>query len=190
MPDNPQDAVPQTAEEKRQNVDTDRMMPGLVTPLVETFNRPNAHLTVRGSARRKKVSPDFVATALFRDLYSQIHELRTVVSRSMAKLERIGISVETVCSLQLNDEEVAALDALVGYGIESFLNVFYEKLGRAYLEPHEGGLRSLFKAVSGCKGLTDAAGECREFLQLVVGEERRKFLDSVRDNRRKLTRIA
>ncbi|MCX5478486.1 hypothetical protein OSH08_05690 [Kaistia geumhonensis] len=40
-----------------------------------------------------------------------------------------------------------ALDALVGYGVDAFLKVFYEKLGEAYMRPHEAGLRSLFKAI-------------------------------------------
>lgn len=70
-----------------QIVDMDRMMPGLVTELVETFNRPKAHLTVRGAARRKKVSETFVSTALFRDLYAQMDELRAVISRRPARME-------------------------------------------------------------------------------------------------------
>lgn len=44
----------------------------------------------------------------------------------------------------LNEVECRALDALIGYGIEPFLKVFYEKMGRHYLEPHERGLRELF----------------------------------------------
>ena len=44
----------------------------------------------------------------------------------------------------LNEIECRALDALIGYGIEPFLKVFYEKMGRTYMEPHEQGLRDLF----------------------------------------------
>ena len=50
-------------------------------------------------------------------------------------------------TLQLSEDEAAALDALVGYGVEPFLKVFYEHMGRAYLEPHEQGLRTLFESV-------------------------------------------
>lgn len=106
----------------------------------------------------------------------------------MANLSRIGMKVETVCVLELNDAEVEALDALAGYGVDSFLKVFYEKLGRAYMEPHEAGLRSLFKAVQGCDHLVKAAHECREFLGLVA-EERNAVIQQSRSKRR-LSRIA
>ncbi len=64
----------------------------------------------------------------------------------MATLEvRPKIDVETV--LRLSFAELAALDALAGYGVDEFLKVFYEKLGKAYLTPYENGLRSLFESV-------------------------------------------
>lgn len=50
-------------------------------------------------------------------------------------------------TLVMSEEEAKALDALVGYGPQNFLKVFYEHLGKAYLEPHERGLRSLFESV-------------------------------------------
>lgn len=49
--------------------------------------------------------------------------------------------------LKLTEVEARALDALVGYGHKEFLNVFYEKLGRHYMEPNEKGLISLFESV-------------------------------------------
>jgi hypothetical protein len=52
-------------------------------------------------------------------------------------------------TLVLDEEEAAALEALAGYGTKPFLKVFYEKMGRAYLEPHERGLVSLFEAIYG-----------------------------------------
>ncbi len=48
---------------------------------------------------------------------------------------------------ELSYQEAAALDALAGYGHDEFLKVFYEKMGKHYLQPHENGLRSLFKSV-------------------------------------------
>jgi hypothetical protein len=50
--------------------------------------------------------------------------------------------------LDLNESESRALDALAGYGTDSFLKIFYEKMGRHYLEPYEDGLRSLFEKIS------------------------------------------
>ncbi len=47
----------------------------------------------------------------------------------------------------LNEDEARALDALVGYGDDAFIKVFYEKLGTAYMQQHEKGLRSLFESV-------------------------------------------
>lgn len=50
--------------------------------------------------------------------------------------------------LELTEEEARALDALVGYGGETFtkhfLPTFYEKLGKHYMTPYEKGLAKLF----------------------------------------------
>jgi hypothetical protein len=50
--------------------------------------------------------------------------------------------------LELDEGELGALDALVGYGVEPFLKVFYAELGKSYMERHEKGLRSLFERVA------------------------------------------
>lgn len=50
-------------------------------------------------------------------------------------------------NLKLSFIEICALDALVGYGIEPFLKVFYEKLGKHYMQPYEEGLRSVFTTI-------------------------------------------
>ena len=66
----------------------------------------------------------------------------------MAKIEeRPTVQVEGY--FVLSEAEMRALDALTGYGIEPFLETFYEKMGRHYLSPHEHGLRDLFKTVRG-----------------------------------------
>jgi hypothetical protein len=56
-------------------------------------------------------------------------------------------TVTVEATIRLNEQEIAALDALAGYGTEAFLKVFYEKLGQSYLKPHEDGLRSVFETV-------------------------------------------
>lgn len=58
------------------------------------------------------------------------------------------VQVGFSASLDLSESEMRALDALVGYGTQPFLDVFYEKMGRNYLEPHEAGLRALFSSVT------------------------------------------
>lgn len=64
----------------------------------------------------------------------------------MARILLAG-KIEAQITLEMTEDEAGALDALVGYGFESFKKVFYEKLGAAYMEPHEAGLRSLFESV-------------------------------------------
>lgn len=64
----------------------------------------------------------------------------------MAKIaQKPTVSVEA--AFTFTEGELRALDAVVGYGTDSFLETFYKYMGRAYLEPHEKSLRSLFDAV-------------------------------------------
>lgn len=49
--------------------------------------------------------------------------------------------------VELEESEARALKALAGYGDEAFVKTFYEKLGKAYLEPHIQGLKRLFAVV-------------------------------------------
>ena len=65
----------------------------------------------------------------------------------MAELKLHQPRVVAQASLILSEEEILALDALVGYGDDAFLNVFYTHMGRAYLGPYEHGLRSFFQAI-------------------------------------------
>lgn len=58
-------------------------------------------------------------------------------------------TIEMTIIFELTEEEAFALNALAEYGTNAFLHVFYEEMGRAYLEPHEEGLRSLFISVQG-----------------------------------------
>lgn len=59
----------------------------------------------------------------------------------------VKIDVEVKASMVLSEIELRALDALVGYGVEPFLKVFYSQMGKHYLQPHEAGLRALFKNI-------------------------------------------
>lgn len=58
---------------------------------------------------------------------------------------RITITYES--TITLNETEMRALDALVGYGDKAFIEAFKEKLGAAYLRDHESGLISFFANV-------------------------------------------
>lgn len=54
-------------------------------------------------------------------------------------------TVQVQATFVLDEEEMRALDALVGYGVDAVLNIFYYGLGETYLKRHEDGLRRLFQ---------------------------------------------
>jgi hypothetical protein len=82
----------------------------------------------------------------------------------MARFVRHTTKVEATAVLELNEDEIAAIDALTGYGVGSFLDTFYTKLGKAYMEPHEAGLRSFFEGVKGASGIVAQARAARKLL--------------------------
>lgn len=51
-------------------------------------------------------------------------------------------------TLELTEPEARALNAITVYGAKSFLEVFYVKLGKYYLEPYADGVKSLFDTAS------------------------------------------
>lgn len=55
--------------------------------------------------------------------------------------------VEFSISLTLTVGQAKALDAIVGYGVEPFLKVFYEHMGKSYLQPHETEMKKLFEQI-------------------------------------------
>lgn len=90
----------------------------------------------------------------------------------MAEVKRIAVVIDTVATISLNGDELSALDALAGYGVDEFIELFYKHMGEHYLKPHENGLRSFLNSVHSCKGMTSAADECREFLALSESDRR------------------
>ncbi len=56
-------------------------------------------------------------------------------------------SVNLELTFTINETEARALDALAGYGDDAFIQHFYEKLGKAYMEDHEAGLRCFLKDI-------------------------------------------
>ena len=47
----------------------------------------------------------------------------------------------------INESEARALDALVGYGDDAFITAFKDKLGKAYMDGNEEGLREFFRSI-------------------------------------------
>jgi hypothetical protein len=60
---------------------------------------------------------------------------------------KIHSAVSITATLTLSEPELRALDAMAGYGADAFLEVFYEKLGKAYMQPYEVNLRCLFSKI-------------------------------------------
>ncbi len=80
----------------------------------------------------------------------------------MARIEQLPVVVLEV-RLVLTESEARALDGLTSYSMDEFLKCFYQNMGRHYLEPHEAGLRSLFKSVrSIIPGLLERVDKARE----------------------------
>ncbi len=48
----------------------------------------------------------------------------------------------------INEDEAHALVDLAGYGVDSFIEAFYEKLGKGYMQRHEKGLRTFLASIT------------------------------------------
>ncbi len=82
----------------------------------------------------------------------------------MSKVSKIATVVDVRATIELNENEVRALDALAGYGVDNFIALFYKHMGEHYLKPHEAGLRSFLESVHGIESLCNDAQECRTFM--------------------------
>ena len=67
----------------------------------------------------------------------------------MATVKSASVAAKLTVTLELDEAEVRALDGIFGYNVDAFLKVFYEKMGKAYVGPHETGVRSLHKTIRG-----------------------------------------
>jgi hypothetical protein len=56
-------------------------------------------------------------------------------------------TLDIAIQFTVNEQEARALDAMAGYGDESFIKAFYETLGEAYMRKHEAGLRTFLKTI-------------------------------------------
>lgn len=85
----------------------------------------------------------------------------------MAKLQHFTPRVTAEAVMTLDQDELRALDALVGYGVEELIDHFYRQMGKAYLKPYEHGLRSFLRtaahASSGIRAVDDAQRELDEW---------------------------
>jgi hypothetical protein len=67
----------------------------------------------------------------------------------MATLKHTKVEATLTVQVELTEAEVRALSGIFGYHVSAFLKVFYERMGRAYVEPYEAGVRSLHETIRG-----------------------------------------
>tara|TARA_R110000824_G_scaffold400649_2_gene608652 strand:- start:356 stop:616 length:261 start_codon:yes stop_codon:yes gene_type:complete len=63
------------------------------------------------------------------------------------KVTKSTSRLEPKFTLELSESEANALVAMTVYGHKPFLQGFYTKLGRSYMQPHEKGVISLFSTI-------------------------------------------
>ena len=74
-------------------------------------------------------------------------------------------AVSFTITVELSEEEARALAVLPSYGADSFLEFFYEKLGRTCLEPHENGIKELFETIKSLYSELASIDRVRGFIQ-------------------------
>ena len=79
---------------------------------------------------------------------------------------RLVVEIDTT----LTELEIRALDALAGYGTNKFIEVFYEHLGKHYLEPNVEGLKSLFEKAGKLQSKLDQIDNIRKELVKTIKE--------------------
>lgn len=75
--------------------------------------------------------------------------------------------VKITGNITLSEEEMRAIHALTVYGVDKFINCFYDNLGTSYLKPHEKGLRSFLSTVKEMQAACSDADEARKILGTV-----------------------
>lgn len=78
----------------------------------------------------------------------------------MAKIEQRG-HLTFECVVRLTEAEVRFLDAMVGYGWKSFIEVFEAKLGSAYSRDHHDGGKQFFETIGCATGILRRADDAR-----------------------------
>lgn len=66
----------------------------------------------------------------------------------MAKITQRA-TIEASATFSVDEEEMRALDALVGYGFQSFIDTFKKHMGTHYMQGHEDGMKRFFESIRG-----------------------------------------
>lgn len=80
----------------------------------------------------------------------------------MAKIVQRA-TIEASAVFTVDEEEMRALDALVGYGFKGFIETFKKHMGESYMRGHEDGLQRFFESVRGqIPGILARADDARD----------------------------
>lgn len=79
----------------------------------------------------------------------------------MAKIEQSG-GITCECVVRLTESEIRFLDALVGYGWKSFIEVFETKLGKSYSRDHHAGGKLFFETIGCATGILRRVDDARD----------------------------
>jgi hypothetical protein len=83
----------------------------------------------------------------------------------MAELH-ITTTVKFEVKATLTENETRALIAISLYGVDSFLKLFYEKMGQSELQPYENDFKELFTKIGKLKEPIQNINEARKKLGL------------------------
>lgn len=78
------------------------------------------------------------ASTIIRNISGKGAEMAKAISKP-----KISVSI----TFEVDEEEARALDALAGYGDNEFIKMFYNQLGKSYMQPYEAGLRRFLESV-------------------------------------------
>lgn len=71
--------------------------------------------------------------------YLEVEQMAKAITKP-----QVSVSIQ----IQIDEVEAAALIDLAGYGVNQFIEAFYEKLGRSYMQKHEAGLRRFLETIT------------------------------------------
>lgn len=66
----------------------------------------------------------------------------------MAKISQRA-TIEATATFTVDEQEMRALDAMVGYGFQSFIDTFKKHMGTSYMAGHEDGCKRFFESIRG-----------------------------------------
>ncbi len=70
--------------------------------------------------------------------------------------------IEASAVFTVDEEEMRALDALVGYGFVGFITAFKKHMGESYMAGHEDGLKRFFESIrANIPAILDRATQAR-----------------------------